>query len=76
MFGFRGYARVDFRVDTNGAPFIVDVNPNPYLTPDTENAAAAAEAGLSYQDLVGSIVESSLGFSRVRTRNASQLMIA
>ena len=65
LFGFSGYARVDFRVDSTGAPFIIDVNPNPYLTPDTEDAAAAAEAGLSYQDLIGSIVESSLGVSRV-----------
>jgi D-alanine-D-alanine ligase-like ATP-grasp enzyme len=60
LFGL-GYARVGFRVDPTGAPFIIDVNPNPYLTPDTEDAAAAAEAGLSYQDLIGSIVESSLG---------------
>jgi D-alanine-D-alanine ligase len=60
LFGFSGYARVDFRVDPTGAPFIIDVNPNPYLTPDTEDAAAAAEAGLSYQYLIGSIVESAL----------------
>ena len=65
LFGFRGDARVDFRVASSGAPFIIDVNPNPYLTPDTEDAAAAAEAGLSYQDLIGSIVESSLGVSQV-----------
>jgi D-alanine-D-alanine ligase len=60
LFEFRGYARVDFRVDTTGAPFVIDVNPNPYLSPDSEDAAAAAEAGLSYKDLVSSIVESSL----------------
>jgi D-alanine-D-alanine ligase len=72
LFGFSGYARVDFRVDPTGAPFIIDVNPNPYLTPDTEDAAAAAEAGLSYQDLIGSIVES----SRLECRNASHLRIA
>ena len=63
LFGFSGYARVDFRVDPTGEPFIIDVNPNPYLTSDTEDAAAAAEAGLSYQDLISSIVESSLGVS-------------
>ena len=27
LFGFSGYARVDFRVDSSGAPFIIDVNP-------------------------------------------------
>jgi len=76
LFGFSCYARVDFRVDPTGAPFIIDVNPNPYLTPDTEDAAAAAEAGLSYKDLVATIVESSLGFSQVRARHASRLRIA
>jgi len=76
LFKFSGYARVDFRVDPIGAPFIIDVNPNPYLTPDTEDAAAAAEAGLSYQDWIGSIVESSLGVSQASARDASQRRIA
>jgi D-alanine-D-alanine ligase len=60
LFGFSGYARIDFRVDSTGEPFIIDVNPNPYLTPDSEDAAAAAEAGLSYQEWVGAIIESAL----------------
>lgn len=76
LFGFSGYARVDFRVDSTGAPFIIDINPNPYLTLDTEDVAAAAEAGLSYQDLIASIVESSLGFSQASARHAPQLRIA
>ena len=76
LFGFRGYARVDFRVDPTGSPFIIDVNPNPYLTPDSEDAAAAAEAGFSFKDLVASIVESSLKFSQFSPRYASQRRIA
>jgi D-alanine-D-alanine ligase len=64
LFGFSGYARVDFRVDLSGAPFIIDINPNPYLSPDAEDAAAAAEAGLSYQDLIANILESSLSFRK------------
>jgi D-alanine-D-alanine ligase len=67
---------VDFRVDAAGTPFIIDVNPNPYLTPDSEDAAAAAEAGFSFKDLVASIVESSLKFSQFSPRYASQLRIA
>jgi D-alanine-D-alanine ligase len=76
LFGFNGYARVDFRVDPGGAPFIIDINPNPYLSPDAEDAAAAAEAGLTYHDLIGSIVENSLGVSQTSTRHASQLKTA
>ena len=68
LFGFSGYARVDFRVDPSGTPFIIDVNPNPYLTPDSEDAAAAVEAA--------TIIESSLKFSQCNPRYASQLRIA
>jgi len=66
LFGFSGYARIDFRVDPTGSPFIIDVNPNPYLTPDAEDAAAAAKAGIFYNDFVARIIESSLGFSQQR----------
>jgi D-alanine-D-alanine ligase len=69
LFGFSGYARVDFRVDTAETPFIIDVNPNPYLTPDSEDATAAAKAGLSFEDFVACIVESSFGFSQKNGRH-------
>jgi len=56
LFGVYGYARVDFRVTADGRPFIIEVNMNPCLTPDAGFAAAASEAGLSYLDLIASIV--------------------
>jgi D-alanine-D-alanine ligase len=61
LFGLDGYARVDFRVDAAGAPFILEVNMNPCLGLDAGFAASAQEAGLSYEDLIGRIVEDSLG---------------
>ena len=72
LFGFTGYASVDFRVDLTGAPFIIDVNPNPFLRPDAEFATAAAEAGLSFHDLIGSIIESSLEASKASLRNRAR----
>jgi D-alanine-D-alanine ligase len=60
LFGLRGYARVDFRVDAGGAPTILEINPNPCIDPNAGFAAAAREAGYDYPDLIRHIVEAGL----------------
>jgi D-alanine-D-alanine ligase len=59
-FGLRGYARVDFRVDRGGRPWILEANANPCLAPDAGFAAALARAGLSYRDGIARIVADAL----------------
>ena len=44
LFGLRGYARVDFRVDAQLRPWILEINTNPCLSPDAGFAAALASA--------------------------------
>jgi D-alanine-D-alanine ligase len=58
----RGYARVDFRVDMNGNPFVLEVNSNPCISPDSGYYAAASHAGLSFTDVVRLILEDALRF--------------
>lgn len=56
LFGLRGYARVDFRVDRKGAPWILEINANPCLTPDSGFVAAAEEGRLTYPELISEIL--------------------
>lgn len=44
LFGLSGYARVDFRVDSAGQPWILEVNVNPCLSPDAGFVAALQQA--------------------------------
>jgi D-alanine-D-alanine ligase len=60
LFGLRGFARVDFRVDASGAPTILEINPNPGLEPDAGFAAAAAEANISYPELAERLLAEAL----------------
>jgi D-alanine-D-alanine ligase len=60
LFGLTGYARVDFRVDQAGRPFILEINPNPCLEPNAGVAAACEQAGVSYVQLIDDIVRAAL----------------
>lgn len=60
VFGLGGYARVDFRVDDRGEPWILEVNTNPCLSPDGGFAAALQQAGIAYADAMARIVRDAL----------------
>ena len=59
-FELSGYARVDFRIDSRGKPWVLEVNANPCLSSDAGFMAAAAKAGLDRKAVVRRIVDAAL----------------
>ncbi|MFZ0452088.1 MAG: hypothetical protein WAL98_22875 [Desulfatiglandaceae bacterium] len=55
-FGLGGYARVDFRVDAEGRPWVLEVNANPCLARDAGYSAALAQAGVPFTEAVRRII--------------------
>jgi D-alanine-D-alanine ligase len=60
LFSLSGFARVDFRVDDEGHPSILEVNANPCPSPDAGFAAAAQRAGLPAREVVERICSAAL----------------
>jgi D-alanine-D-alanine ligase len=63
LFGLAGYARVDVRVDADGVAWILEVNANPCLAPDAGFMAAAHQACLGFDEVVGRLVRAALDAS-------------
>lgn len=57
LFRLNGYARVDFRVDPDSSPWILEVNANPCLSPDAGFAAALEQAGVSFSEAIRRILD-------------------
>jgi D-alanine-D-alanine ligase len=60
LFGLRGYARVDFRIDKNGQPWVLEINANPCLSLEAGFAFAVERAGLEYSEAIDLIIQDAL----------------
>jgi D-alanine-D-alanine ligase len=54
--GCRGYARIDIMVDGEGRPWFIEVNTLPGMTELSDLPAQAEAAGISYEELVETIL--------------------
>ena len=60
--GLDGYARVDYRLDTEGRLYFLEANPNCEVAEHEDLAASAEQAGIPYPSLIQRIVN--LGLAR------------
>jgi D-alanine-D-alanine ligase len=60
LLGCRDYGRVDFRVSRSGQPYILEVNPNPCISPLAGLANALEVAGLTHAGFIVDMVRDSL----------------
>jgi D-alanine-D-alanine ligase len=69
--GLRDYGRIDLRVDAAGTPWVIDVNPNPDISPDAGVARAAQLAGMSYAQLIAHIAN--VAYRRIHGPRATEM---
>jgi D-alanine-D-alanine ligase len=57
VFGLKGYARVDMRIDSDNNPYVIEVNANPCISPNGGFVAATHEAGYRFTDVLQWIID-------------------
>jgi D-alanine-D-alanine ligase len=66
----RDYGRIDMRLTSEGEVYVIEANPNPWLSSKQEFAMAAKKSGRSYTQLIGEIVQLALERNR-RSKNTT-----
>jgi D-alanine-D-alanine ligase len=72
----RDYGRIDMRLTPKGEVYVIEANPNPWLSSKQEFAMAAKASGRSYTDLIGEIVEMAMertNASRIALKEVSPI---
>ena len=64
----RDYGRIDMRLTAKGEVYVIEANPNPWLSSNSEFFTAAKKSGLSYTEMVEKIVELARNDRRHRDR--------
>lgn len=54
------FGRVDFRVDNDGKPYVLEINPLPSLSTEDTFPVVAKQIGLSYEQIIGRILNEAL----------------
>ena len=65
-FSLSGYVRVDFRVDKEGNPFVLEVNANPCITPGSGFYMACEQTGYTFTDATKRIIEDAKAYFNLK----------
>lgn len=61
------YGRIDFRISSNGIPYIFDISTTPYTTKHSSFAFAFERLGFSYSDIYRAVISAALQRSQGRS---------
>jgi D-alanine-D-alanine ligase len=67
----RDYGRIDMRLSPKGEVYVIEANPNPWLSSGQEFAMAAKKSGLSYTQMIGEIVDFAMARHARKTARAA-----
>jgi len=68
----RDYGRIDMRLTDKGEVYLIEANPNPWLSSNSEFFMAAKKSGRSYADMIAEIIQ----FARTDRRQRNRLHLA
>ncbi len=60
LLGCQDYGRIDFRIDEDNRPYVLEVNPNPDISEEAGIARMASAAGINYEQLIEQVVKSAV----------------
>jgi D-alanine-D-alanine ligase-like ATP-grasp enzyme len=66
----RGYARMDMRMDENGKLNVMEINPNPDISPETGAARQSAAAGMKYAEFINKLINLTLEIEKHDRENS------
>jgi D-alanine-D-alanine ligase len=67
----RGYARMDMRMDENGVLNVMEINPNPDISPGTGAARQSAAAGMTYPQFINKLITMAVEIDKHERKNST-----
>jgi len=74
ILGVRDYGRIDFRLSSDGTPYVLEMNPNPGISADNTLPKASQALGISYNEMIHRILHDPIPPSAVPHDDLTELI--